>query len=219
MSHFSVLIIGKNPEAQLAPFDENEFLEFNDKTEEYRKRYETEGMEGVVFSDGRKYSKHHKDMEQYWERKCKFGYSNQDKFNVPEGAELKDVPFNELYETFDLFAENYHGAKKHDDGRYGHWSNPKAKWDWYRLGGRWENSLPLKNGTCVDKALWKDVDQTKLKSTFAVLKNEEWHEQGSMGWFGCVSDAKDDDVWEKEFADLIKDIKPNTPVAIYDCHI
>lgn len=42
MSHFTVLVIGENPEDQLAPFDENLRTEFEDKTEEYKKEYETE---------------------------------------------------------------------------------------------------------------------------------------------------------------------------------
>lgn len=47
MSHFTVLVIGENPEKQLQPFQENNmddcpkhFLKFNDVEEEYRKEYE-----------------------------------------------------------------------------------------------------------------------------------------------------------------------------------
>lgn len=39
MSHFSVLVIGDNPENQLAPFDENLENTFVDKTEEYLEEY------------------------------------------------------------------------------------------------------------------------------------------------------------------------------------
>jgi len=42
MSHFTVLVIGENPEEQLKPFDENLRTEFEDKTEEYKKEHETE---------------------------------------------------------------------------------------------------------------------------------------------------------------------------------
>ena len=42
MSHFTVLVIGENPEEQLKPFDENLRVEFNDKSEEYKEEYETE---------------------------------------------------------------------------------------------------------------------------------------------------------------------------------
>ena len=44
MSHFTVMVIGDNPEEQLAPYQENnmgdcpqEYLEFNDLTESLKK--------------------------------------------------------------------------------------------------------------------------------------------------------------------------------------
>lgn len=49
MSHFTVLVIGDNPEEQLAPFQENnsancpkEYLEFHDVEQEYRNQYKEE---------------------------------------------------------------------------------------------------------------------------------------------------------------------------------
>lgn len=42
MSHFTVLVIGENPEEQLKPFDENLRVEFKDQSEEFRTEYETE---------------------------------------------------------------------------------------------------------------------------------------------------------------------------------
>ena len=38
--HFTVLVIGENPEKQLAPFDENLSVEFYDKTQEFQQQYE-----------------------------------------------------------------------------------------------------------------------------------------------------------------------------------
>ena len=47
MSHFTVMVIGDNPEDQLAPYQENnmgtcpeEFLEFRDETEYLRKNWD-----------------------------------------------------------------------------------------------------------------------------------------------------------------------------------
>lgn len=56
-------------------------------------------------------------------------------------------------------------------------------------------------------------------SSFAVLKNGEWFERGEMGWWGMVKDEKENDVWQKEFDKLIKDLPENTLLSIYDCHI
>lgn len=56
-------------------------------------------------------------------------------------------------------------------------------------------------------------------SAFAVLKNGEWFERGKMGGWGMVKDEKENDVWQKEFDKLIKDLPENTLLSIYDCHI
>ncbi len=56
-------------------------------------------------------------------------------------------------------------------------------------------------------------------ATFAVLVDGEWYERGSMGWFGCVSDAKSDDEWHAEVKKLIDVIADDTLISIYDCHI
>jgi hypothetical protein len=56
-------------------------------------------------------------------------------------------------------------------------------------------------------------------STFAVLKDGEWYERGRMGWWACVSDEKDTDVWETEFQKLIEEASDDTWFAVVDCHI
>lgn len=59
MSHFTVLVIGDNPEKQLAPYQENnmgdcprEYIEFNNVEEEYRKQYEedTKPVESIYYN-------------------------------------------------------------------------------------------------------------------------------------------------------------------------
>jgi len=54
---------------------------------------------------------------------------------------------------------------------------------------------------------------------FAVVKDGQWHERGSMGWFAMVSDEKDPDAWEREFSALFDALPPDTWVAVVDCHI
>ena len=36
--------------------------------------------------------------------------------------------------------------------------NPKSKWDWYEIGGRWKDMLLLKNGSKCDEALVSEID-------------------------------------------------------------
>jgi hypothetical protein len=56
-------------------------------------------------------------------------------------------------------------------------------------------------------------------STFAVLKDGKWYEKGKMGWWGTVSNKKEDSQWETEFAKLIADLPDTTLLSLYDCHI
>jgi hypothetical protein len=56
-------------------------------------------------------------------------------------------------------------------------------------------------------------------STFAVLKDGQWYERGSMGWWGCVSDEKEQGNWDREFSKLLDEVDNNTLLSVYDCHI
>jgi len=54
--------------------------------------------------------------------------------------------------------ENYGYEKSPETGKYGTWENPNAKWDWYQVGGRWSDTLRLKDGTYCDSAKKGEVD-------------------------------------------------------------
>lgn len=56
-------------------------------------------------------------------------------------------------------------------------------------------------------------------STFAVVKDGKWYERGEMGWWGVVSNKKEDDEWESEFSKLVNELPGDTLISIYDCHI
>lgn len=63
------------------------------------------------------------------------------------------------------------------------------------------------------------VDQTKAFNTFAAIVDGKWYERGTMGWWACVSNEKDDDEWKAEFSYLLKKQPDNHWVTILDCHI
>lgn len=56
-------------------------------------------------------------------------------------------------------------------------------------------------------------------SPYAVLHEEEWHEKGSMGWFGIDDPKFTEDDWENKFLEFFKTLDPETEIAIVDCHI
>lgn len=56
-------------------------------------------------------------------------------------------------------------------------------------------------------------------TTFAVVKDGQWYEKGSMGWWGCVSDEKEQHNWNREFSKLLDECPDDTLLTIVDCHI
>jgi hypothetical protein len=256
MSHFTVLVIGENPEEQLKPFDENLRTEFEDKTEEYRKDYETEkvnefycashsswGMQitqelfetlkkskigrvvvydvtkldpmsymrsgkkyrGYYAVDGNKRSKGtqwfevdevlsttHPDSDVCFE-----GTVRVRKIRAPKEILLKD-----RYATYEEYLKEWHGVD--DINHQGYDYNPKAKWDWYQLGGRWTGFFKLKpratgvlgNPSLVsskraeigtsDQARKKDIDFEKMaqeqfeEAAETYDKFEEEYKKGGM---------------------------------------
>jgi hypothetical protein len=64
--------------------------------------------------------------------------------------------------SFHDFALDYYGYNELN-GKYGYWTNPDGKWDWWVVGGRWGNMIPCKDGSRVDKACIKDIDMNIFK--------------------------------------------------------
>lgn len=56
-------------------------------------------------------------------------------------------------------------------------------------------------------------------STFALVHNSQWFEKGSMGWWGMVSDEKDENEWVTEFTKLVDSLPEDTRLTVVDCHI
>jgi len=152
MSHFAVMVIGENPEEQLAPYQENnmgdcpkEYLAFNDVTDDVTREWEDEDQET-----------------------------------------------KEKYKDLDTYATEYNGYEKNDEGRYGYWENPNAKWDWYQLGGRWTGFFKLKEGAngfigslslfsepaedgYADSALKRDIDFQSMMEKSSKGAAEKWN--------------------------------------------
>lgn len=137
MSHFSLIVTGANIEDQLAPFNEQPEdddpaveLEFKDQTDEFRAEYDNETVEIIVFPNGDEVLAHTATDEQ-----------RED----PKGTRVR-VPFRRYYESFELFCDAWHSTRPDENGKYGYYYNPKAKWDWWVIGGRWTGLLKAKPG-------------------------------------------------------------------------
>lgn len=61
--------------------------------------------------------------------------------------------------------------------------------------------------------------RNRAGTTFAVVKDGKWYERGTMGWWACVSNEKDEETWVSMFAKLIDDLPDDTGLTVVDCHI
>lgn len=124
--------------------------------------------------------------------------------------------------------------------------NPKSKWDWYVIGGRWAGTIRGVEATLPDdenpfttgdhasaerktaqrnsvlanslpvSEMATPIDEDKIP--FAILTPDgEWHERGRMGWFGMVSGDKEDN-WTEEAREILSKHKACLAVAV-DVHI
>lgn len=166
MSHFTVMVIGNKYTTQLAPFQEadgknmdEKYLEFISVEEESLAEYENDSAEMVVYPSGEKCYKH--DHRFYTPN----SWSIEREWILPEGCKVENIPHKEVYTTFEEFMDGWCGRKERDEQKeeYGYWKNPNAKWDWYELGGRWDGFFTLKNGKPSNQAKKKDIDFEKMK--------------------------------------------------------
>lgn len=137
MSHFSVLVIGPDPEAQLDPFWELD-LPAEELREDYRAAFSVHTPAGKIPAAAAKVLA---DLE-------------------TKGHELAPQ-YRRLLAAgrHEEILQDWFGGDKNAEGDWGYYSNPDAKWDWFVLGGRWHGSLILKPG-CVgvlgEGSWWND---------------------------------------------------------------
>lgn len=84
------------------------------------------------------------------------------------GADVDDAREN-ITTLLAPFDENLEVAQRTEDGETW-WYNPKAKWDWYQIGGRWSGELRLRPGAHREdyadgERSWTNEDQLATPGT------------------------------------------------------
>ena len=212
MTHYTVLVVGNNVEEQLDPFWELDLPE-NELKDDPRSEFSSK-VKPEAFEQGAR-----RIVEEY----C----PDDERYTVL----LAEGYFKEILINFNRYSEH--------EGALGYWKNPRAKWDWYSVGGRWTGLLKLKEGCegevgnpglmtdpseegYCDSALKKDIDWDDMNDfeTYAVLKDGVWYERGQMGWWGIqlTTDFTPGE-WTQKFKELLDSVPDDMLLTIVDCHI
>lgn len=187
MSHFSVLVIGDNVDKQLAPYNENikvePYVEYT--REELIKKWREEigeyekGTYAEYLENPEKYLEEHKEKTDHIkyiseEFPKRLQWTDDEVYN----HEIQFYEPEEIWKNWEVYSTY----------------NPKSKWDWYEVWGRWTGELVVKQGVKpetirfspfnsdefiermtkenrANTALIKDIDLVKMKES--VIKNLE----------------------------------------------
>ena len=244
MSHFSVCVA--IPAAELAgkgfseglidtalseimaPYEECpqdlKYKEFEDKSEEAKKEYETDTIAAVRYPDGRIV----KTTERVFDER--FVVFENHIFARDEKAPNKraetdesralvympQVPVKQLY-TFEQYCEDYCGYEQDTRGRWGYWRNPNAQWDWYSVGGGFGGRLLVRSEVVnyipseakTDEAWYKladgarmgDIAWAKMKEVLQTAAIAHYHklveafETGDLSQISRFVTRKDDGIY------------------------
>lgn len=152
MSHFAVLVIGEDPEGQLAPYSEQdeEFASFIDCQAELERKYKEDEVEMIETPSG--------ELCYAWDDRFKHGEFLNRETIIPEDHIKKTIKMSDKYKTIEEYAKDWHGYQQDPEtGHWGYYANAESKWDWYSLGGRFNGFFKLKdhknNGRRIDDTM------------------------------------------------------------------
>ncbi len=108
--------------------------------------------------------------------------------------------------------------------------NPDSKWDWYRIGGRWDGCITgneqssdqgfnfgpghetlANNIATTEQAIERDIVLHAI-----VTPDGQWHERGQMGWWAIM--ITDNEDWDAQARELLSSY-PGHHVVLLDAHI
>ena len=143
MSHFTVMVIGAEPEKQLAPYHEYECTGVDDEyvidvdcTEEVEEWKKETVWVGISKETGE--ADYHFNEEQAVKNLTDITTMERADWIESKHAEDEDN------ESLDEYIVDWFGYKQNDEGCYIQHTNPNAKWDWYQVGGRWSGFFKVK---------------------------------------------------------------------------
>jgi len=196
--HFCVLVIGEDVDKPLAPYHEyesdgidDEYVVDVDVTEKMREQYETEHK--VVTTAEGSALKRYKEVMSFAEFLTEYDYIG---VSTVEYKAYKPGKFRK-FKVVDA-RNGVVKVVKH--------TNPNAKYDAYRIGGRYSETLKSKDGLYVVQACFGDIKILSKTRIDAVVKDSQWHDKSSNS-----------SAWQRKIEHLLKDVDDDTLISVVDC--
>lgn len=206
ITHYTVWVIAEDEDMVakvLAPYDENievpRYVRMNLEVSEKKRLHEIEHIKEILASG---------DAETYNIPYCKTELERLTNIK-PEDYLAEKLKH---YEDEDLNADKTEGYSTY---------NPNSKWDWYSIGGRWEDGLVDKQGNKCNVCLLSELNFKKSDRPYAFVSAKQgWIAPGDMGWWGMSSETDAEmKAYEKKLPEIIANEDPNMAVFLVDCHI
>lgn len=180
--HFTLLVVGSDPQAALAPFQENnmgdcpeEFLTFFSRSAEHEREYNETQTFYKHRETGEVIDEHDRKLfrvvdaetyENYTGPRRGVGYVEgepccyiQDPAGM--GYDAVEGTYALMYPTLEDFLQAEYADDWNEEAQdYGYFENAQAKWDWFAIGGRWPGQLILKKSAelteenSIDNQAW-----------------------------------------------------------------
>lgn len=178
--HFATLVnvecLG-DIDSALEPFAceaSSEYMEFVDKTDDIKARYETDEIMAIKLPNGKIIGKpdlYKMKLMIEDDKIVEFDHSTGTYCETDKSKELTILgkrPAKDVYKTFRSYASkcaDYSYDKEHR--AYGYYSNPNAQWDWFEIGGRWSGELLVKKSN-------DDVLEAAKKKAMKAPRGYKW---------------------------------------------
>lgn len=206
MSHFVVLVIGNDIEAQLESYDENIVVE----------KY----SEGFVSEDEKKrmmeYYKDKGQFDNFDECYSQFGNDwNGNRYEKNEDGQWESFSTYNPDSKWDWYVigGRWSGFLKLKDG-----ATPIEPLT-FNYGTKEETKKEMIKENRANIAYKRDIENLSEITPFAIVKDGEWYERGRCGWWGTVFEEKAKEQWIKEARELIDDVDDDEIISVVDCHI
>lgn len=229
MSHFTVLVIGEDPEDQLARYDEELEVEGEEYNPDAKWDWYVLGGRWTGFFKLKEGATGEIGDPGVMTEPAKPGYA--------DAALKKDIDFDWMrtearenaakrYDAIRRIIGKYPEAKTFEQLREAfdatkarelYWQQPVIKALQNAGYSCWGSEIFDECKVPREKYL-KRIENSAVE-TFAFVRNGEWYASGEMGWWGVVSNEKDPEEWSSEFNKMLDALPEDTLMSLFDCHI